>query len=42
VELEFAWHPQDGRITELGLHCTNDETLGDDVVIHGGARSLEP
>jgi hypothetical protein len=25
------WHPRDGRITELGLHCTIDDHLGNDV-----------
>ena len=27
------WHPQDGRIVELGLHCQVDHTLGNDVLI---------
>jgi hypothetical protein len=27
------WHPQDGRITELGLHCQVDSDLGNDVLI---------
>lgn len=27
------WHPQDGRITELGLHCQVDRDLGNDVLI---------
>lgn len=27
------WHPSDGRIVELGLHCTVDETIGNDVLI---------
>lgn len=28
-----AWHPRDGRITELGMHLTLDSALRDDVVI---------
>jgi hypothetical protein len=28
-----AWHPRDGRITELGMHATVDATLGYDVLI---------
>jgi len=28
-----AWHPLDGRITELGMHLTVDHALGNDVVI---------
>jgi hypothetical protein len=33
-----AWHLRDGRITELGLHCVVDRTLGNEVVIgiHAG------
>jgi hypothetical protein len=27
------WHPQDGRITDLGLHVTVDASLGHDVLI---------
>lgn len=27
------WHPQDGRIVELGMHCRVDPTLGNDVHI---------
>lgn len=27
------WHPRDGRIVELGLHCTQDPSLGYDVRI---------
>jgi len=27
------WHPLDGRITELGMHLTIDDALGNDVVI---------
>jgi hypothetical protein len=27
------WHPKDGRIVELGLHCQVDHTLGNDVLI---------
>lgn len=34
------WHPQDGRITELALHRTIDESLGNDVIINVVARSL--
>jgi hypothetical protein len=28
-----AWHPLDGRITELGMHLTVDDALGNNVVI---------
>ena len=28
-----AWHPRDERITELGLHRTTDDDLGNDVLI---------
>lgn len=28
-----SWHPQDGRIVELGLHCQVDHALGNDVLI---------
>jgi hypothetical protein len=28
-----AWHPRDGRITELGMHAAVDPTLGYDVLI---------
>ena len=28
-----AWHPLDGRITELGMHLTVDPALRYDVVI---------
>lgn len=28
-----AWHPRDGRILNLGLHCAVDATLGNDVII---------
>ena len=28
-----AWHPRDGRITELGMHATVDPALGYDVLI---------
>lgn len=28
-----AWHPRDGRIVELGLHCINDPGLANDVAI---------
>jgi len=32
------WHPPDGRITELGLHCQVDGDLGNDVLIAIAAR----
>ena len=28
-----AWHPRDGRITELGVHCTVDQFAGNKVVV---------
>lgn len=34
------WHPLDGRIVELGLHCTYDPTLGNDVGLVIGASSV--
>ena len=34
------WHPKDGRITELGLHCTSDASLRYDVEISITARAL--
>jgi hypothetical protein len=33
------WHPLDGRITELGLHRTIDETLGNNVAITIATRA---
>ena len=30
---DCAWHPRDGRITELGMHLTVDPALRNDVVI---------
>jgi hypothetical protein len=27
------WHPQDGRITDLGLHVTVDPSLGHDILV---------
>jgi hypothetical protein len=27
------WHPRDGRVTHLALHCTHDTTLGNDVLV---------
>ncbi|GAB7189471.1 hypothetical protein NUM3379_01770 [Kineococcus sp. NUM-3379] len=39
-----AYHPRDGRIVDLGLHCSVDPDLGTDVVIGLRVRpgSLEP
>lgn len=34
------WHPEDGQITELGLHCTSDALLRCDVEISITARAL--
>lgn len=34
------WHPRDGRITEMGLHCGVDQALGNDVLITVAARSV--
>jgi hypothetical protein len=28
-----AWHPRDGRVVDLGLHCAVDGTLANDVII---------
>jgi hypothetical protein len=33
------WHPRDGRITELALHRTIDEALGNDVVVTVASRA---
>lgn len=33
TRVDRDWHPRDGRITELGLHLTIDDSLGYDVVI---------
>jgi hypothetical protein len=42
--LARAWcthpNPRDRRINELGLHCTKDNALRNDVVIAIAARSL--
>jgi hypothetical protein len=35
------WNPHDGRITELGLHCTTDPHIGSRVRIGISARSLD-
>lgn len=32
-----SWHPRDGRITELGLHCRIDAAFGNNVVVTIGA-----
>lgn len=39
---ERAWHPRDGRITELGMHVTVDPAVGNDVIvgIHATAGKL--
>lgn len=34
------WHPREGRITQLGLHCTVDDTLGNEVLIALAASSF--
>lgn len=34
------WHPLDGRITNLGLHVSVDESLGHDVIAAIAARSI--
>ena len=41
---EPEWHPRDGRVTDLGLHCTVDPQLKDQVLIALRATSgwLEP
>jgi len=36
------WHPQDGRITDLGLHVAVDPSLGHDVLISIAAASAAP
>jgi hypothetical protein len=34
-----AWNPLDGRITELGMHLTEDHALRNDVVIEHRSRT---
>lgn len=34
-----AWHPKDGRVTDLGLHLSTDPDLGNEVVV---AIAAEP
>jgi hypothetical protein len=36
------WHPQDGRITDLGLHCVVDPTAGNNVRISIRASNAQP
>jgi hypothetical protein len=36
------WHPQDGRITDLGLHVTIDPSLGHDVLVSIAAAAAAP
>lgn len=36
------WHPRDGRIVELGLHCRVDPSLRNDVLIAIGATPRSP
>jgi hypothetical protein len=33
TNLEREWHPRDGRIVELGLHCRLEPSLGSQVAI---------
>ncbi|QDO90495.1 hypothetical protein FNH13_17745 [Ornithinimicrobium ciconiae] len=40
VDAHRAWHPQDGRITELGLHKVVDPELRHDVRLQIAARSI--
>lgn len=42
VDDNRPWHPRDGRITELGLHCQVDPDIGNDVLIAIAARGSEP
>lgn len=37
-----AWHPRDGRITELGMHVAVDPTFGYEVVVGIAAASVNP
>jgi hypothetical protein len=34
-----AWHPHDGRITELGMHVTVDPAAGSEIVVGIAASS---
>ncbi|GGD10663.1 hypothetical protein [Nocardioides daphniae] len=36
------WHPQDGRITDLGLHVAVDPSLGHDILISIAAAPAAP
>ena len=36
---ERSWHPLDGRVVELGLHCRVDPGLGNQVVIGVAAHA---
>lgn len=36
------WHPQDGRITDLGLHVAIDPSLGHDVLVSIAAAPAAP
>lgn len=36
------WHPQDGRITDLGLHCVVEPAAGNDVTISIRASPAQP
>lgn len=36
-----AWHPQDGRIADLGLHCVVDDALANDVAIGIRASAID-
>ena len=36
------WHPQDGRITDLGLHVLVDPSLGHDVLVSIAAAPAAP
>jgi len=39
--LQRQWHPRDGRIVELGLHCRRDPAIGNNVVIGIDATAVD-
>lgn len=42
TRVDRDWHPQDGRITDLGLHLAVEASLGHDVLISIAAASATP
>jgi hypothetical protein len=40
TQLDRSWHTRDGRIVELALHCTIEQTLRNEVLMEIAARTL--